>query len=107
MAIIYLILAVVGIVFPYAALIPWLVTYGFDISLIMKDVTVNGLSTFAWLDVLVTGVALLVFMVTDSLRNKIRYWWVSAVGLFIIGVSFALPFYLYLRERQRIVLSEN
>ncbi|KAF7773895.1 hypothetical protein PCIT_a0236 [Pseudoalteromonas citrea] len=100
MALIYLMLAGIGILFPYAALIPWLFQHGPDIQLVIDNIKVNKLSLFAWLDVLISGVTLLLFIVVDAKRHGVRYYLVAIAGLFFVGVSFALPLYLYLRERQ-------
>ena len=58
------------------------------------------LSQFAWLDVIIAAIALIVFILVDGKRLKVkgRNW--AIVATLCVGVSCGLPFYLYLRERQ-------
>ncbi|GAK84134.1 hypothetical protein JCM19238_1700 [Vibrio ponticus] len=96
----YLALTVLGILLPYGAFLPWLLTHGVDISLLYQQATVNPISIGAWLDVVVAVVALLGFIWIDGQRQNIKYRSVAVIGTLTVGVSCGLPLYLYLRERQ-------
>lgn len=96
----YLILTILGIFLPYGALVPWLVTHGLDIGQLFDEATANPISIFAWLDVLVSAVVLLGFIVVDGHRHKVKYRYYAVVGTLTVGVSFGLPLYLYLKEKQ-------
>lgn len=104
MARFYLVLTFLGILLPYGALIPWLFTNGVDLPLLLKEAVVNPISVFAWLDVLVSAVALLGFIAVDGGRNKVKYRYLAMLGTVSIGVSCGLPLYLYLKERQSFPL---
>jgi hypothetical protein len=39
-----------------------------------------------------------VFMIPESLRLKIRYWWLLIPFTFLVAVAFTFPLFLYLRE---------
>ena len=51
------------------------------------------------LDVLVSAVALLVFVRFENSRARIPGRWFSLIAVVTVGVSLALPLFLYLRER--------
>lgn len=96
----YLVLTLLGILLPYGAFIPWLATNGLDIGLLLSEAVANPISIFAWLDVLVAAVALLGFIVVDGQRHQVKYRYLAVLGTLSIGVSFGLPLYLYLKEKQ-------
>ncbi|MEZ8826012.1 DUF2834 domain-containing protein [Vibrio amylolyticus] len=102
MAKFYLFLTLVGIALPYAALLPWLFIHGVDIFRLFEDAIVNPISIFAWLDVFVSAIALLGFIMVDGKRNNIRYHYLAVIGTLSVGVSCGLPFYLYLKEKQSL-----
>lgn len=94
----YLLLCVVGTLLPFTQFIPWLATYGLDVPLLMQQISADRLSAFAWLDVLVSALVLMVFICVESRRLRMRCGWVSLLGL-CVGVSLALPLFLFMRER--------
>lgn len=96
---IYLLITLLGMLFPYAAFVPWLIAHGADIPLLWDQATANPISIFAWTDVIISATALLVFIVTDSIKNTVKYSYLAVLGTLVVGVSFGLPLYLYLRER--------
>jgi Terpene cyclase DEP1 len=95
----YLLLCVLGVVVPYSLFLPWVFQNGLDWRLFLGSLAVNRISLFFVADVLISAVVLVVFMGRESGWVRIRYGWIATVGLCLVGVSFALPFYLYLRER--------
>ena len=95
---VYLALCIIGIVFPYAAFIPWLMANGLNIALLVKQVSASPVAAFGWLDVLISAVALFVFISIDRRKKGVRYWWLTIIGTLTVGVSLGLPLYLFLRE---------
>ncbi|MFD2176140.1 DUF2834 domain-containing protein [Veronia pacifica] len=100
---IYLILAVVGTLLPYGAFLPWLIDNGPDLWQLIKDATVNSISVFAWLDVAIAAVALILFIVNDSRKHNVKYGYLAIMATLTIGVSAGLPLYLFLRHETEIV----
>ncbi|MFK3872641.1 DUF2834 domain-containing protein [Pseudoalteromonas rhizosphaerae] len=98
----YLVLTLLGILLPYGAFVPWLVTNGLDLGLLFNDAVTNSISVFAWLDVVVSAVVLLGFIIVDGRRNKVKYRYFAVLGTLFVGVSFGLPLYLYLKEKQSL-----
>ncbi|NUM45909.1 MAG: DUF2834 domain-containing protein [Anaerolineales bacterium] len=94
----YLALAILGFILPYAQFIPWLMEHGVNIPLLFAEILGSRLSAFAWLDVIISALALLVFIGKDGRKARVPYLWLPILGTFLIGVSFGLPMFLYLRE---------
>jgi hypothetical protein len=94
----YLLLCALGVLLPYAAFGPWLIEHGPAVYLLAVQVVDSPVAAFAWADVLVSAAALLVFMAREHSMRPVRHAWLPLVGLLCVGVSLALPLYLYLRE---------
>ncbi|WP_191601866.1 DUF2834 domain-containing protein [Marinomonas algicola] len=102
----YLLFSVLGAVIPFGAFLPWIIDNGLDLVSFYNAATANSISIFAWLDVVIAAIALLVFIVTDGRKNKISHYWVAVFATLTIGVSCGLPLYLYFKEKQRLVLKQ-
>ena len=94
----YLLAAVLGAVLPYWQFVPWLMENGLNLRLFAQQLFVNPISRFFGMDVLVSAIALVVFMRVESRRSNIGGRWIPLVALIMVGVSFALPLFLYQRE---------
>ncbi len=97
----YLVLAILGTAVPYAAFVPWLIQHGVDIPLLLQHAIANPISLFAWLDVIISAIALLGFIIVDGGRHRVPYRVFAIIGTLTIGVSCGLPPYLYLKERHK------
>ncbi len=94
----YLLIAILGIVLPYTQFVSWSNENGFDLDSMVSLMFANQIASGIALDALVAGLAILLFILIDRKESKVKYWWVSILGIFLSGIAFALPFYLYLRE---------
>jgi hypothetical protein len=94
----YLGLCLPGFLLPYWQFVPWLSAHGLDLGLFVRELFANRISAFFGMDVLASAVALIVFMRIESRRTVVRYRWLPILALVLVGVSLALPLYLYLRE---------
>lgn len=95
---VYYILWVVGIILPMHVFIPWLWEHGLDISLFFQELLANRVSHFFALDLLVVAIVTILFILVEGKRLAIEKTWIGIVGCLCIGVSFALPFFLWQRE---------
>lgn len=95
---VYLVLAVLGAALPYSQFIPWVMENGLQPSLLVRQLFANRIGGFFGLDVLVSAVVLVRFVRVEGHRLHMRRLWLPIVGLCTVGVSFALPLFLYLRE---------
>ncbi len=96
---IFLTLAILGIVLPMSQFIPASIDGEFSVSGMFSEMTATRTITGVTLDFMVVVLTALVFAVWETLRLKIRFTWIPLIGTFLIGASFGLPFFLYLRER--------
>jgi hypothetical protein len=95
---IYLVLCFVGALLPYWQFVPWVVAHGMNLPLFVRELFVNRISAFFGMDVLVSAVVLVVFMRIESTRVQIHRRWLPIVTMLLVGVSLALPMFLYMRE---------
>jgi hypothetical protein len=96
--IIYILLCIAGAALPLSQFIPWLSAQGLDIPLLLQQATSSPISAFAWADVLISGVVVAVFALTEGRRLAMRKLWLPLACL-AVGPSLALPLFLLLRER--------
>jgi Terpene cyclase DEP1 len=96
---VYLFLCILGAAIPYSQFVPWVMENGLPLGLLVRQLFANRISAFFGLDVLVSSIVLLVFMRVEGRMLSIRFRWLPIVGLCTVGVSLALPLFLYLRER--------
>jgi hypothetical protein len=95
---IYGVLCVLGIVLPYWQFVPWLMLHGLDAGALVREAAQLRIGAFAWLDVLVSGIALIVFIRHEGQRLAMRRTWMPIVGTLLVGVSLGLPLFLLMRE---------
>lgn len=94
----YLLLCVLGAALPYWQFIPWVAANGLQPPLLVRELFANRISAFFGIDVLVSSLVLLVFMRVEGTRLGIRRRWLPVLALVTVGVSLALPLFLYMRE---------
>jgi Protein of unknown function DUF2834 len=95
----YLFLCALGVLLPYSQIVPWIRENGWNTAFFLRLLFANGVSGACVLDVLVTSAIVVVFIVVEGRRLGMRLIWLPLVGLPALGVPFALPMFLYLRER--------
>ena len=96
---VYLALCVLGLILPYSQFIPWLLQNGLDLPLLFcRQLFANQISGFFGLDVIVATLALWVLVFTEGRHHGARYVWLPVIASLLVGVSLALPLYLYLRQ---------
>lgn len=95
---IYLTLCVAGLLLPYWQFVPWLAAKGLNLQLMLHLLFANRVSGFFAMDVLVSSLVLLLFIGSEGSRLGVRAMWLPIVALLTVGVSMALPLFLYLRE---------
>ena len=96
---IYLLLCILGTAIPYSQFVPWVMENGLHVGLLVRELFANRIGAFFGLDVLVSSAVLMVFLRVEGRILRMRLRWLPIVGLCAVGVSLALPLFLYLRER--------
>lgn len=94
----YLVCCALGIVLPYSQFLPWVLEHGLSPALIVNEVLQSRISAFAWLDVVVSAIALLTFAGVESRRLGMKNLWITWSATLTVGVSLGLPLFLLLRE---------
>lgn len=95
----YLAMAIVGTVIPWLFFGSFFTQHGPDIPLFLQSLFANGAAGGFSADVLITIVIFWVWSWRDAARHGIARWWLVLPGSFFVGLSLALPLYLYLREQ--------
>jgi ABC-type glycerol-3-phosphate transport system permease component len=97
---IYLIGAILGTVLPLSQFLPFVAANGLDMSLFMRQLFQTHVSAFFAMDVLVSSFVLWAFVFSEGRRRGMSNLWVYVVCNLIVGVSLALPLFLFFRERR-------
>lgn len=96
---IYLGLAIWGAVQPMYHLILWIQANGTDFWLLVAAWKANAASTGLFWDLFIAAIALSVFVIAEV---AVRRNWIALIAIpatFLVGISFGLPLYLFLRTR--------
>lgn len=51
-------------------------------------------------DITVVVITFLVWMIYESLKLKIRFWWIIIPLTFLIAIAFSFPLFLYMRANR-------
>lgn len=94
----YLILCILGVIFPYSQFVPWLLSNGLDIRLFIDELFSTKIGGFFGWDVILTAIVLLIFIFAEGKRIKMKHLWAPVLGTLSVGVSLGLPLFLYMRE---------
>jgi len=94
----YTVGVVLGTGLPYLQFAVWLREHGLDVRAFAHAVYSNPISAFAWLDVLVSAIVLLVFIVAEGRRLGMRLLWLPILATLTVGVSCGLPLFLLMRQ---------
>ena len=97
---IYLLLAILGFILPYSQLVPFIAENGLDFSLFSSQLFTNQISSCFAFDLLVSSVVFWAFVFQEGRRINLKFLWIYVVLNLVIGLSFALPFFLWVRSRQ-------
>ena len=96
----YLAVAILGAALPLSQLVPFLATNGFDVPLLFRQLFATHGAAFFGLDVVVSSVALWLFVFSEGRRLRMKNLWLYVACNLAVGVSLALPLFLFFRERR-------
>ncbi len=96
----YLGLCIVGAILPYSQLIPWIATHGLDLTLFFQELFSTRISGFFAMDVIVSAVVLVIFILSEGRRLDLSLLWLPILATLLVGVSLGFPLFLYLRQRK-------
>lgn len=94
----YLVMALVGTAAPWLFFGAFFREHGPDLPLFARSLFANGAAGGFSLDVLISLLVFWVWSWRDAAERSVARWWLVLPASFCVGLSLALPFYLYLRE---------
>jgi hypothetical protein len=95
---IYLLLFIVGTIVPYYFVINFILQSGFDVSLFINQLFSTFPSGNFVSDLIISIFVFWVFIWFDSKNKKIPHLSIFVLLTLFVGLSSALPLYLYFRE---------
>lgn len=95
---IYLAVTVLTPIIPVLYLVRFFVDNGLDIGLLLEQMTMNDVSLSFTIDTFLCIAVVLVFIIVENKKYKIKYSWVPVVTGFFLGIAYMLALFLYLRE---------
>ncbi|MEX2253252.1 MAG: DUF2834 domain-containing protein [Thermoleophilaceae bacterium] len=99
-ATLYLILAVIGALAPLTLGGIFIGEHGLDLAELSDQLTENAAAAAVLADATVSSIVFWVWMSREAPRVGVRSWWTFVVANLLVGLSFALPLFLYYRERR-------
>ena len=96
---IFLLLAIVGAIVPMFYFVSWFNEFGWSLGAMVEAWNVNDATTGLVYDLTIAAVALTLFVIWETVRNR---RWINLIAIpatFCIGVSCGLPLYFWLRSR--------
>ena len=105
----YLFLSILGAILPMMANFDFALEYGntFDIKNFITLANANPAAQSISRDLLVGASAVFIWIVSESKKLSIKNMWIVYVGTFLVAFTFSAPFFLFLRERRIIELTNS
>jgi hypothetical protein len=94
---VFLVLAIIGFIAPYYF---FLQVNDFDLTALFQQFAASKILSGTAMDLLVSVIVFWFFMFTEAKKLDMKNAWVYLLATFLIGLSFALPLFLYFRERK-------
>ena len=96
----YLAAAVLGAALPLWQLAPFLAAHGLDVPQLFRQLFQSPVCGFFGVDVVVSSFVLWLFVFSEGRRRGMGKLWLYVVCNLAVGVSLALPLFLFFRERR-------
>ena len=97
----YLVLTIVGAAVPTALTLYFVAAHGPHPILFLEQMFASTIATATLLDVRIASVAFWVWLSRAAPAAGMTRWWPFVVANLAIGLSFALPLFLYIRETRQ------
>jgi hypothetical protein len=97
---IFLSLAILGFVAPYFFFLQVPPESALDLSALIQPLFANHFMQGVGMDLMVSVIVFWVFVFMEANRVKMKNPWLYLLATLLVGLSFALPLFLYFRERQ-------
>jgi hypothetical protein len=97
----YLGLCLIGTILPYSQFVPFVRENGFNARAFLEQLFATHIGGFFGWDVIISSVVLWVMVVVEGRRADVGHRWAPIAANLAVGVSLALPLFLYMREARR------
>ena len=97
----YLLCAIIATILLWVLFGNFFLTHGVNLPSLVSILSANGAVGGLGADIFISIIVFWVWSYTDAKKNNIKHWWLVIVATFLVGLSLALPLYLYLREDSR------
>jgi hypothetical protein len=97
----YLLAAIVGTIVPWFYFAQFIAVEGLNLPLFISSLFVNNVASGFTTDLLISSAVLWVWSFADARERGIRNWWLILPANVLVGLSLALPLYLWMREGNR------
>lgn len=94
----FLLSALAGLAVPYYFLISFFIQNGFQLDLLLIQIFQTPGSTFFAVDVIISAIVLIIYILAENKKAAIQYSWIAITGTLLVGVSFGLPLFLFFKE---------
>ena len=102
--IIYFVLAIFGAILPWYYNLQFMAESGnsgqFDLAGFIAGGFANAAASSLTIDLSIIVVAFIIWMVSESIKLGMRYWWVYLVLTGLVAAAFSFPLFLFMRERK-------
>ena len=97
---IFLVLAVIGCIVPYYFFLQLPAEDGFNLPSLIQPFFANNFMRGAAMDLTISVIVFWVYAFLEASRLQMKNPWIYVLATLLVGLSFALPLFLYFRERQ-------
>ncbi len=102
---VYLLFAIAGIIVPWYYNLQFML-YGdetFSIGRYLADGMATPLSASITTDFFIGTTPVLIWMMVEGSRQKMKHLWFYFIFTFLIAFAFTCPLFLFMRERKRVL----
>jgi hypothetical protein len=91
-------LCVVGFVLPYIPFTLFVMDNGLDLGQFVQSLFVNNSTAMLTADIVISSLVFWLFLFYEGRRLGMKNLWVYVAANLLVGLSLALPLFLYFRE---------
>ncbi len=96
----YLALAIVGFIVPPTLITLYVIDYGsLDFGAILDAAFDNKIAIAVFMDITISSIVFWFWAQHEAVLHGLKHWWWVIPANTLIGLCFALPLFLYFRER--------